>query len=255
MTVQEFIWNAGGSINEHEIKTINGNHNCSLCKKEINEGVKSKKILSGNFTNHDVVSGEYLCQACANIMQSDLSTKLRRSNFIAFSDEIIYFKQGDIAKWIFSEKKTPFAIGITFSYKKHNAFRCMLNYSNENFSIRQEEKLIDINLTAAKEIFRAMLSLYLTYFTKDNIRLGDYNIAFVQKFGAEKLSQIENILKKHRKTDMFNLLIEALPSDKKLEYNKKIQEKEKEVKKNATITERKESCNIAVPNLEQHRLF
>jgi CRISPR type IV-associated protein Csf1 len=67
---------------------------------------------------------------------------------------IIYFKQADLAEWIFKEKKLPFVMGVTFSYKKHNAFRCIINYSNEEFCIRQEEKLIEIKKGEAKKLYK-----------------------------------------------------------------------------------------------------
>lgn len=252
MTVQEFIYQVSGANNEHTLEDVECN--CALCKKKITQGIKTKKITSGNFTNHDVVSGNYLCEACANIMKSELSTRLRRSSFIAFKDKIIYFKQADIASWIFKDKETPFVIGITFSYKKHNAFRCIINYSNDDFFIRQEEKLIKIEKEIAKKLFKAMMRLYLTYFTKDNIKSGKYNIALINKYGVEKFNELEQILSQHRKTDMFDLLVEALPSKLKQEYSKKIKKYEKE-KKDAIKKAGKRSSNVAVPDLEQRGLF
>jgi CRISPR type IV-associated protein Csf1 len=251
MTVQEFIYNANGRVNEHNVSDIEKCH-CALCKKETTKGTLAKKILSGNFTNHDIVSGKYLCEACANIMQSELSTALRRSSFVVYEDEIIYFKQADLAEWIFKEKKLPFVMGVTFSYKKHNAFRCILNYSNEEFYIRQEEKLIEIKKEEARKLYKAMLYLYLTYFTKDNIKQSDYNIALVQKFGLQRFNELEAIIKQYRKTDVFELLIEALPSGKKQEYAKNMKEKEVKVDNHRP---RKESNDIVIPNLEQRGLF
>ena len=256
MTVQEFLYKASGNKNEHTLETLECK--CALCKQNITQGIKTKKITSGNFTNHDVVSGEYLCEACANIMQSELSTTLRRSSFIACENEIIYFKQADLAQWIFTEKKLPFVLCVTFSYKKHNAFRAVINYSNNEFYIRQEEKLIEIKIEEAKKLYKDMMYLYLTYFTKDNIKAGDYNIALVQKFGLSKFEECESVIKQYRKTDMFDLLIEALPSSKKQEYAKAMKELEKNKKEEVKVEVNrtgKKSDNIVIPNMEQRGLF
>jgi hypothetical protein len=99
-----------------------------------------------------------------------------------------------------------------------------------------------------------MLYLYLTYFTKNDIKSGNYNIALIKKFGVEKFNEFENVVKRYRKTDLFDLLIEALPSAKKTEYSKKIKKIEKEGK-NENKRPRKESNNIIVSHMEQCGLF
>jgi hypothetical protein len=248
--VQNFIYKHAAK-NEHILKNID--FKCACCKAQSSAGIETKKIVSGNFTNWDLLTDKYLCEACANLLKGDFSTELRRTSFIVYKDELMKLKNDRLLKHLLNIKKTPFAVGITFSYKKHNAFRCELNYDTNNYFIRVEDELIEFNKVKVTGLLNKMKDLYLTYFTKEEIRKGKYNIHNINKFGIEKFQYIESELQEERGTALFNLLVDLLPSELRVSTNKKIKEKEKQKKereKNAVKCNRKKIGNIALFDLD-----
>lgn len=232
MNVQEFIYKASKEKNEHQLTECDTQ--CICCSREINEGVPSKKIIGAKFTNRDLFQkGEFLCEACANLLKGELSAKLRKSNFIAYKDHIEYFKQDVALKKLLTIKETPFSVGLTFSYKKHNAFRSYLCYDTENYIIRQEDNFIEFKRKDVENMFKSIKPLYCSFFTKEEIKTGAYKIHNIEKIGIIKFQQHEDVLKKYRNTLLFNLTLELFPYDIKKNSSKKIKEIEKR-RKNET---------------------
>ncbi len=253
MSIQEFIYKHARK-NEFVLKDVN--FKCACCKTEQKQGIETKKIVSSNFTNWDIVSGKYLCEACANLLKGEFSTELRRTSFIVYENELLKVKNDKLLKKLLNIKSVPFSIGVTFSYKKHNAFRCVLNNDKDIFLVRVEDELIEFNKEKVIVLLNLMKDLYLTYFTKEEIRKGKYNTFNIKKFGYEKFSTIESKLKKERGTGIFNLLIDLLPSELRVQTNKKIKDIEKIEKnknkedKNETKRSRKKECNFTLFDLE-----
>lgn len=64
MTNTEIIYSALGSP---EVKCENISGNCLICGKNIEQGVKMKEVLSGNFTNWGECksrTSQYICKEC-----------------------------------------------------------------------------------------------------------------------------------------------------------------------------------------------
>jgi hypothetical protein len=94
---------------------------------------------------------------------------MRRSSFITTEEGIDYFKNSELFKKLFAVKLIPFTFCVTYSFKKLNSFRAVLNYSNEEYYIRQEDNLILFKVKECKEVFTLMLKLYMNGFTKKEI--------------------------------------------------------------------------------------
>lgn len=209
------------------------NSNCMMCGKEIEEGAKKNKVVSGNFTDYDTfsnLSGTHICRECAICVKN---RDLRTHNFISDKDNIYLFKKKDLEKYLFNLEryvKSDFVIGITRSFKKHNSFRCAVNYNTKKFYIREEDKEYLFDVELAKELYKDLWKMYL-YFTKDEILTGEYSLNRIKEFGLDNFSRYEAICKEHRNTHQFDLLVYMLDSEKRNEIVKERMDKQKKEKK------------------------
>lgn len=216
-----------------EIKNIEKQDTkCCLCGKEVTICVKNKKILSENFTNYEYMrfKSDYMCINCAKCIKDD---RLRKNNFIADKEKIILFKQNELEKYVFELDKyttIPFVFAITRSFKKHNSFKCNLNYDYKHFYIQEEDKKYLFNVETMKKLYKILDNAYLQ-FTKDEMLTGNYKFINIDKYGKDRFIKLENILSQHRGTHQFNLLIYMLNSERRNKYIKIKKEKELEWKK------------------------
>lgn len=206
---------------------------CSLCGKEVDKAVNLKNVVSDNFTNYEFFKykTDYICVNCAKCIKDD---KLRKHNFIADNSKIILFKQLDIEKYIFNIAdyiEVPFVFAITRSFKKHNSFKCNINYDYNNFYIQEEDRKYIFYVKEMKNLYEILNIAYLN-FTKDELITGNYNFYSIEKYGLENFKQLEETLKRYRGTHQFDLLIYMLNSEKRNEYIKKKKEEELCKKKN-----------------------
>lgn len=204
---------------------------CCMCGKEYTEAIKIKKILSEHFTNYEYFKykTDYMCLNCAKCLKDD---RLRKNNFIADKNKIILFKQNEIEKYIYEMEKyvsTPFVFAVTRSFKKHNSFKCKLNYDYKYFYIQEEDKKYIFDVEKMKKLYEILNEAYL-HFTKDEMITGIYKFASIEKYGIDNFIKLENILKEYRGTHKFNLLIYMLNSEKRNEYIKTKKEEEKKWK-------------------------
>lgn len=223
----EIIYKAAGSPDVECTKNINDR--CLICGSNINEGCSVKNIIGVKFTNLDVckdINSNYVCKECSFCMKE---VTLRRNNFIACESKIIYPKKDDLGTYLFNLDEfisTPFVIGITRSFKKHNSFRCRVNYDVNNFYIREEEKEYLFNVDKMKFLYQKLNEAYL-HFSKEELRTGNYSLLFIEKLGIDKFYEYENLFKQYRRTYQFELLIYIMDSKKKNEYLKEKKKLEK----------------------------
>ncbi|MGO0987461.1 hypothetical protein ACTPEW_16125 [Clostridioides difficile] len=232
----EIIYKAVGSPDIECTKNIN--ERCFVCGSNINEGLSVKDIISPKFTNFDICKNKdsnYVCKECSFCMKE---AKLRRSSFIACESKLIYLKKNDLEKYLFNLDEfitIPFIIGITRSFKKHNFFRCRVNYDLKTFYIREEDKEYLFNINEMKPLYKKLNEAYLQ-FSKEELETGIYNTYEIEKFGLEKFNEYENIFKKFRGTHQFSLLLHIMNSEKR---NKYIKEKLKLKKENQNLEKKK----------------
>lgn len=221
-------------------------NSCLICSKEIKEGIKVKKVLSEKFTNLSEcknLQSNYICKECAfSIKNADL----RKNNIICDKDHIYFLKKNDLENYLFNldeyltEKE--FLVAITKSFKKHNAFRCRVNSDYKKFYIREEDKEYLFDVQKLKNLYDILNEAYLQ-FSKEELQSGDYNLISIEQYGIEKFENLENILRKHRGTHQFNLLIYMLNSEKRNEFLKAKIKREKELKKLKKQNNKKENKN------------
>lgn len=205
---------------------------CALCGQKISEAVQIKDVISSNFTNFEYFKYKtnYLCIDCAKCLKDD---ELRKNNFIADQNKIILFKQNELEAYIFELEKyigIPFVFAITRSFKKHNSFKCNLNYDYNTFYIQEEDKKYLFDVKRMQKLYKTLNEAYL-HFTKDELLTGNYRIISVEEYGNDNFLKLENILKQFRGTHQFNLLIYMLNSEKRNEYIKMKKEEKKTCQK------------------------
>jgi len=206
---------------------------CMMCGKEIREGVKYKKVVSGNFTDYDVfadIQGTHICKECATCVKT---RELRINNIIADKDNLYLLKKNDLEEYLFNIDKYvsgDFVIGIAKSFKKHNSYRCKVNNNTNVFIIREEDKEYVFDRANMKVLYDIIWDMYL-YFTKDEIQTGQYQISKIQEYGLKRFKKHEEIIKRHRNTHQFDLLLYILNSEKRNKIVEERIKKHKEEKK------------------------
>jgi len=207
------------ALGEPHIETEPCKGICAFCGTEIQEGVKLENTVSDAFTNYDLLTDRTASHVCAACNACVREPKLRRMNFIAIGDSdesdahIIYFKRDEIERYLFQPLPTPFIFAVTESYKKHMSFRARVNYSNKLYYVQKEDTQILFSPNKYKPIFDTLNRLYLI-FSKNEIELGNYYMNRIKKYGLNNFQEDEGIIKEHRGTLQFNLLIYALNSNK-----------------------------------------
>ena len=245
MKVTEIIYSAleksGIELQELPLEKTEGN--CMMCGKYIEEGIKYKKVVSGNFTDYDVfanIQGTHICKECATCVKT---RELRINNIIADKDNLYLLKKNDLEEYLFNIDKYvsgDFVIGITRSFKKHNSYRCKVNNNTNVFIIREEDKEYVFDRERMKKLYNILWDMYL-YFQKDEIQTGQYSIAKIQEYGLEKFKENENIIKQHRGTHQFDLLLYMLNSEKRNEIVEARIKKQKEEKERQKQIEKQQN--------------
>lgn len=188
---------------------------CAFCGTEINEGVLLKNSVSDTFTNFDLLidrTASHVCKCCYACLKD---ARLRRMNFIAVGDSdesnahLIIFKRDEIERYLFNPPPVPFVMSVTLTMKKHSSFKARVNYSQKLFYIQKEDEQILFSPNKYKEIHESMKKLYST-FSKTAIQTSDYQQNFIRKYGLQNFMRDEEIIKRERGTQQFNLLVYAL---------------------------------------------
>jgi len=219
LTNTEIIYSAllRSDIALPELKTEEIETSCMVCGKVIKEGAKVRSVVSGNFTDYDTFmhkNGTHICKECGTCIKT---RELRINNMLADKDKIYLFKKKDLEKYLLNLGKyikDEFVIGLTRSFKKHNSFRCSVNYNTKKFYIREEDKEYHFDVDLAKNLYRQLWEMYL-YFTKDEILTADYSMNRIKEFGLMEFHAFEEIFREHRGTHYFDLLVYMLDSEKR----------------------------------------
>lgn len=203
--------------------------NCFICGKKITQGIKVKKSISAKFTNFsecNCLDSEYICEACNYCLKN---AELRKNNIICDENKLYLLKKNDLENYLFNLEEYvegEFIVGITTSFKKHNSFRCRVNTDTKEYFIRQEDKLFNFKVDEMKWLYKKLNEAYLQ-FSKEELLTGEYSLIAIEKFGIDKFEEYENMFKKYRGLNQFELLVYIMNSEKRNEY---LKEKMKEKK-------------------------
>lgn len=108
---------------------------CPICKKYVSHGIRTKDIVSSNFTDWAYV-GEYVCPDCADLFS------LYFYSYMVDQDGIHLYNVRELRDHLILQKKPPFLFVITTSQKKHLFYRSVWNYNNSRFAVNLETETI-----------------------------------------------------------------------------------------------------------------
>jgi hypothetical protein len=251
LDVNRFIFNSlnlGPKINEYGYDVDDKEFICAWCGRPAKKGFK-KNIISNNFTNWDLLDNpgsEYLCHYCsypflgskikdiayANGHEKNLRRLIVYYHFIATPNKFIAFKNDELPHYLFNlpvGKDEPFVFCITYSYKKHNSFRGVINHSKDKFKIRIETKIVDFDREKAERIIPVLWEMYL-YFTKEELTEQHFPTNKILQMGVDKFNDLKEKQSK-LKYNFRELLVKILDSDKRQKQVKQMRKDRKEAKK------------------------
>lgn len=183
---------------------------CAVCGSEIFEGIPIKKVVSNAFTDWNSladISSPYVCKACAWCIKEP---KMRRSQYIATTKHLIYFKREDIEKYLFTPPQQPFVLFVTASYKKHGSFKAKVNNSTNLFYVQFEDQSVLFSPNKYKNLWDVMNRMYVVFNKTQEIGKGIYIQKRVREYGIEQWKLDEELLARHRSSQQFELLLYAL---------------------------------------------
>lgn len=116
---------------------------CAFTGKEIKEGVAIKKAIADTFTDQHYIrfNSEYISVNAAKCIMGvfpsngDRLNALRAYSFIATQNNLRILKQNELQELMYNLPQEPFALCVTYSNKKHIAFKAHVNFDDADFYI------------------------------------------------------------------------------------------------------------------------
>ena len=225
-TVSELIFSALGKPEVSGLKREKKKDICCVCG--VYQGDIQKKDAFGSvYTNFDRLQGssDTVCDCCYVMLKE---RRLRISSWIVTENKLYCYKREELEHVIFLDIETPFCCYITTSFKKLGQVKVKLNCSSQAFFIQFEETPVWFVPESVKDVYKIMKKQYSilpgedgketpkTYFTKQEIRSGDYSYKRIIEYGIEELREDNVELSKFRGGSVFELLLYVLNKGERL---------------------------------------
>lgn len=205
----------GKHINKNS-GTVTGT--CCICGDENVKGDPTKKVLSSNFTDTDILKpGDMICTYCSVCIgfKQKKTEALRCTSFIATENNLMKLKREDCYKYVINPPELPFVFGVTKSYKKHISFKTIVNYDRNIFHVRTDNYVIKIDTKKDVKLLEIINKWYTrksktqTYFTKNEIMNGCLNIKKIKDYGNDYFEEDQYMLP-YRKTALLEFYVYIL---------------------------------------------
>lgn len=174
-----------------EFQTREAEFTCKICGKQHTRGVRTKEIVSANFTDWAYV-GEYTCEECSKLFS------LYFYNYEVSPNGIELFNVREAYSRIIGIHTPPFRIVLTKSQKKHLFYKSQLNYGTEEFAINLEEEAIHTTRKRMRELFDFVQHLITIGQSKRQMAEGELSFSTIQKVGFGSLQKLRNELERSR---------------------------------------------------------
>ena len=166
-----------------EFPIVKADFECPICHKSYSEGVESKKIISGNFTDFAYID-KYVCTECSALFS------LYFYNYIVDKDGIRLLNVRQIRQEICKPQKPPFRFIITTSQKKHLFYRSILNYNPDYFAVNLETEVIYTTTERMKTLFDFVENLLTLGASKKALAEGQIPLDVLIKTGFGALTYL-----------------------------------------------------------------
>jgi CRISPR type IV-associated protein Csf1 len=212
-------------LNVYQVDSI-----CAFSGIKITEGVLMKDLIKKNFTDQGLIkfNSDYASIDIALLIEEVIKgekgfNSMRNYSFYADESKLKLLKRENILELLLNIPNKPFQIGVTFSYKKHLAYKSPVNYDTDNFQVITDLGIVNFERQKAVQIIDIAQKWYSvvpdkketaalpTYFTKEQIKgLSNPNHKQIAGFGLQKYFKESQELDKFRGTALFNLIIHCL---------------------------------------------
>jgi len=216
--------------NNLKLKVYQVNGICAFTGNQIIEGVLMKDLIKKTFTDQESIkfNSNYASIDIALLIEEVIKSEkgfnsLRNYSFYADESKLELLKRENILELLLSIPKTPFQIGVTYSNKKHLAYKAPVNFDTENYKVITDLGIINFEKQKAFQIIKIVQKWYKvlpekvnkeakpTHFTKDQIKGLSYpNHKQIEAYGLQKFFKESQELGRFRETALFNLIIYCL---------------------------------------------
>lgn len=161
---------------------------CPICKRHATSGVRTKDIVSSNFTDWAYV-GDCACPDCADLFS------LYFYSYIVDPDGIRLLNVRELRDQLTTPQKPPFLFVITTSQKKHLFYRARRNHSSDRFAVNLETETIYTTPGRMKMLFDFVECLQTLGAGKERMKAGEIPFQVLQKTGFKPLEFLRKELK------------------------------------------------------------
>lgn len=138
---------------------------CPICKRHVSAGVRTKSIVSSNFTDWAYV-GEYVCPACADLFS------LYFYSYVVDPDGIHLYNVRELRDQLTTPQKPPFLFIITTSQKKHLFYRSVWNHDSAQFAVNLETETIYTTPERMRQLFDFVECMQTLGCSKERLKQG-----------------------------------------------------------------------------------
>lgn len=149
---------------------------CPICGKYSLTGVKTKDIVSTNFTDWAYV-GDYVCSSCTDLFS------LYFYSYIVDIDGIRLLNVRELRDQLIRPQKPPFLFIITTSQKKHLFYKARWNYGGGLFAVNLETETIYTMTERMRVLFDFVECLLTLGCSKEAMKQGEINFKTAEKVG------------------------------------------------------------------------
>ncbi|RLA21651.1 MAG: hypothetical protein DRQ62_09295 [Gammaproteobacteria bacterium] len=210
----------------HALSEPNSEH-CCVCDAELKTGgVKFNKLLTKSTFNLNQqfknMRSDMICSHCAVFFgreswqaycdrnnqdphfpkvgekKQSVANWFFFSHYFAKGEHRIVKKRQDWREYLCNPPKPPFCFVLSTMCKKHLIFKAEMAYSQTNYPIRFEEKIIYINVVDFKTCLDAFEELYNQGLSKASIKTGEYNSSALLKVDRAILHENDSLMQKYR---------------------------------------------------------
>jgi len=209
----------------HNINSI-----CAITGENITCGVLKKDLIKSTFTDHQYLRyhSDYVSLEVALTIENwEGRVGLRSYSFIATENNLTFLDRSEILKYVVKPPENSFIFCVTFSHKKHIAFKSKLNSNSEKFTITTDLGDVFIDLKDDMNLIKTINDWYTiikgqedkkqpqTYFTKQNI-LGETEPIQerILLYGINRFINQDKFLNKYRNTLKLKLLTHILNANR-----------------------------------------
>jgi len=186
---------------------------CCLCgcRPGLVFGISRKTGIPASFMDDEYLSDSpEICVYCAACISA--KDGLRKTSFLATPSKLLKLKRSELWQHLMNPPSDePFAFAITFSGKKHIAFRAKVNLPGQQpYYVETDRGRVALWPQKRRLLIITIQRWYDFGFTKTDIRLGSTNLKRIQAYGVEAFKRDNELISRYRGSALLELLVHCL---------------------------------------------